>query len=174
MKSNKLYRGDKIQNMTMPERYRSSGIISKLINGGNPAYIQRQGLINAISAHTNPRTKAEKYFLDKSEFISFTEDKNIALNYCSYNAELDNCFPNELLPCDEYFETRYIFCLDIYNIRKISFEKSIYLLTYKCNPELRKSDSLNEGIIEAQREFGWYNCEVCKRNELHKMYLINN
>lgn len=174
MRLNKLFRGDTVLNKTMPERYRSCGIMSKLINGGNPAYIQRNGLIKSIQAHINPFTEGEKVFLSKSEFISFTEDENIAKIYCSYDKKRNDYFLNELTECEEYYETRYIFSLDISDCVPLNIEEGIYLLEYQCNPERRKSDGLNENVIEFQLKVDWYECEVCRRKERHKMFIIDS
>ena len=157
----------------MPERYRSCGIISKLINGGDPAYVNRNGLIKSIQAHINPLTKEEKKFLSKSEFISFTEEKKIAKKHCLYDKIQKKYLSDDLIECEEYYETRYIFSLDISERIPLSREEGIFLLEYTCNTQKRKSDGLNEGVIEFQVESKWSQCKVCERNEKHRMYIIN-
>ena len=174
MKQKTLYRGDRISNTTMPQRYRSCGIISKLLNGGNPAYIQRNGLIKSIQAHINPLTKAEKIFLSKSEFISFTENEDVAKKYCSYDEVQNKYLYDKLIQCEEYFETRYIFSLNISDCVPLDIKEGIYLLEYNCSQEKRKSDGLNESAIEFMVNIKWNKCEVCERNEKHKMYLIDS
>ena len=168
-----LYRGDTILNQTMPERYRSCGIISKMINGGNPAYVQRNGLVKSIQAHINPLTEAERIFLSKSKFISFSEEKFIAKKHCLYDKVQNKYLSDELIECEDYHETRYVFSLDISEWLPLSPEEGIFLLEYNCNPARRKSDGLNEDVIEFQVESEWYQCEVCKRNEKHKMYIVD-
>jgi len=168
-----LFRGDTILNQTIPERYRSCGIVSKLINGGNPAFVQRSGLVKSIQEHINPLTEAERIFLSKSEFISFSEEKIVAKQHCLYDKVQNKYLSNELIECEDYYETRYVFSLDISECIPLSPEEGIFLLEYNCNQVSRKSDGLNENVIEFQVESGWYQCEVCKRNEKHKMYIVD-
>jgi|GEM_PF-1955503 hypothetical protein len=174
MKKPPLYRGDVIENSTMPQRYRSCGIISKSINGGNPAYINKNGLLESIQAHINPLTESEKTFLSKSVFISFTTEESIAQNYCSYDKSQNKFFSDDLRKCEEYYETRYIFSLNISDCIPLNATEGIYYLEYNCNPEMRKSDGLNEGIIEFQYASGWGKCEICEGGRKHKMYLIDS
>ena len=168
-----LYRGDQHTNSnTMPGKYRSLGLVRKIINGGSSAYIQREGLLNTITAHIDPRTIWEKDFHQKSEFISFSSDIDKAKYYCSKYE--DKYFPENLIQCEEYYETRYIFTLDISNKIPIGNNTGIYLLRYKCNPELRKSDGLNEGVIEFHHQIKWTECPICPNNKYHEMVIIDS
>lgn len=83
------------------------------------------------------------------------------------------CHPDKLIACEDYYETRYIFTLDVSNMVSIDEDAGIFYLLYECNPKLRKSDGYGEKIIEFQMEVGWYKCPVCERKEKHVMYIFD-
>lgn len=62
-----LYRGDKEGNLTMPEKY-WSGLYTKLLRSGNPAYISKNGIIRATKSHISPTNVEEETFYNKSHF----------------------------------------------------------------------------------------------------------
>ena len=66
-----------------------------------------------------------------------------------------------------------MFSLNISECTSLSNEEGIYLLEYACCQDKRKSDGLNECVIEFMVNIKWNKCEVCERNEKHKMYLID-
>lgn len=168
MMPDKLYRGDRRNNGALAEMHKSDGIISKLINGGDPAYVQRVGLLNALRIHIKADTEAEKVFHDKSSFISFTTDKNVALYYASAGK------PEELMPSGSSQAYRYIFEFNINNEHLTRLGDGIFVLVFNHDPSLEVSDSpITTAALQFSRQTGYRKCEVCERGDLHRVLLIN-
>lgn len=81
-----LYRGDQINDKTMPGKYRSLGIVRRFINGGESAYIKREGLLKSIISQINPETDLEKNFMKNRSLFLFQvikiEQSILALIIC--------------------------------------------------------------------------------------------
>ena len=95
-----LYRGDTGGLGTFCEIYRTEGLLTKEINGGDPAYVDRNGLLESVRAHVKPANISEQTFKERSKFFSFTSHRDRALFYASQGN------PNRLTPSENYLETR--------------------------------------------------------------------
>lgn len=153
-----LFRGDFFGNSTQPERYRTSGLLTKQINAGNPAYIQKNGLLKSIEEHISPIDKG--VFYNKSCYLSFTSERNISEYYCSYG-KID-----ELKRCEDHCETHYIFIMHINKCQldKCDDKNGIYSYSYDCNMNLKSPDSPNPFDLSALRK----ECEFCLTSETKK------
>ncbi len=128
-----LYRGDKRRGESpWPEKYRTNGLMTRQMDGGDPAYISKHGLFEAVRSHVMPNLESEKHFLEKSSFLSFSADRRRAEYYA---ADGD---PASLIPSAEYAETRYIFTLTASNAHMTS--DGVYSLRYKCDYNLHRPD----------------------------------
>lgn len=164
----KLFRGDKINNGTLAEKYRSAGLLTKSINGGNPAYIQRAGLLSAIRGHVKPSNIDEEIFQKKSLFFSFSSNRDVALYYASDRK------PNDLLHCEPYREHRYLFTFTSLSCNVRNCDKGIFLLTYEHDLTLEDGDSTFDKSVMTQRmESGFARCEICENGNLHQLVLID-
>ena len=160
-----LYRGDKRENGSLAEMYRSVGIYSKQINGGNPAYVDRHGLMESIRAHVKPLITVEKVFQQKSKFISFTSNYERA-KYFASDGKTDL-----LIPCKEYYERRYIFTLEISPNKLEDFKNGIYRYEYLCNRQLTRSNSIDPFDINVMKMVP---CDFCQNNKnFHSILLID-
>lgn len=123
MELDTLYRGDRRGNVTKPEWHRREGLFTKLINGGNPAYITEAGLFETIRIHIAPQTPQESAIQSTSSFLSFSSSRERASYFASYGN------PNGLIPCAEDSATRYLFTLNISSSRPGN-ESGVYVLSY--------------------------------------------
>jgi hypothetical protein len=161
----KLYRGDKRQNGTLVEKYRSAGLISKMIDGGDPMFIQRNGLIEGIKAHVDPLNENHIKFHNTTHFLSFSASYERAKYFAASGK------PEQLLRCNDYEEQRCIFSLDISSRKIISDEAGLYYLEYNCNRKLLQSDEPAEillGILLRNQP-----CNFCNKNRKHTILLID-
>jgi len=160
-----LFRGDRFGNPTKPELYRTNGLLTKQINSGDPAYIQKNGLLKSIEDHISPINKNN--FYNSSYFLSFTDERQIADFYCSYG-QIDN-----LQKCDNHFETNYIFTfrLDRCQLIKRDDLNGIYSFTYSCDTNLIEPDSPHPFDLSAHEKV----CEYCRESDSkkHSFVLIN-
>jgi len=170
----KLYRGDSILINPLLGKYRSAGLLTGLANGGNPAYVDKYGIFESVRAHIKANNANEEYFQSHSHFFSFSENKDIARYYASFKC------PNELIPSEDFYETRYIFTFDITGAIPIERQNNIYSLEYSCDPSLIRSDSpLHvDMVIDPLQAMnilkGHKNCEGCDDVRLnHHLLLIN-
>ena len=161
-----LFRGDRSGNQTKPELYRTEGLFTKLINGGNPAYISEAGLIEAIRVHIDPRTLDKTTLQSQSSFLSFSSDRQRALHFASDGN------PQELISCKEYTERRYLFSLNIALCKLIKqYGNEVYLVGYDCNYEIIRPNALTIPDIIASRSV---RCEFCKDGkEDHRLLLFD-
>lgn len=120
----KLYRGDKKGNVTLPEQYGTAGLLTKLINNGDPAYITKEGIEEASRVHIAP-TKAETILSSRSHFLSFTSCRDRALYYAA-DKEPDNLIPGE------GDKQRYLFSLDI-SACVATVRRGVFSLVYDCS-----------------------------------------
>ena len=168
----KLYRGDSFfNNDTEPGRYRTEGIRTKTFGKGDPAYIERNGLINAIRKHVKPDKSipSDLKYYSTTDFISFTEDRDRALYWLSARGK------NLLTPCKvEFTETGYLFKMEIDLDLAEYLGDGIYLFRYSCNPKLKTADApdLMTALAAAAAAKG---CELCHNTPAsHQLILVNS
>lgn len=169
-----LYRGDSISKNPSLGIYRSAGLLTGLSNGGNPAYVDKNGVLESVRAHVKANNVTEEFFQTHSHFFSLTENKNTARYYASFKC------PNELIASDDYSETRYIFTLHTAGIVPIERQKGLYSLKYSCDPSLIRSDNrlspdlLFDPLTAMINLKGNKNCEGCNNGRLsHHLLLID-
>src|SRR5262245_41823772 len=63
--------------------YRTDGMMTRLMDGGNPDTVERVGLWEVSRAHVEPQGVSEEWFLSRTPFLSFTEDRARAEFYAS-------------------------------------------------------------------------------------------
>lgn len=165
---NFVFRGDKRGNGTLAEMHKSDGIISRLVNGGDPAYVERNGLLESVRAHVRADTAAERIFQNKSSLISFSSQISVAVHYGSDGN------PKGLRECESYEAFRYIFQLRLDKLRLSSFGEGIYLLTYDHAPDLEVSDSpFTTAILQEGFRSGRRRCEICDNEGVHRLLVIS-
>jgi len=167
----KLFRGDSRSNiLTQPELYRFDGLRSKAFGKGDPAYIDKHGLLDSVRKHIKPENSSDQDFYNKTEFISFSTDIERAKFWLSNKGKLT------LSKCDEdYEETRYLFVFDIPEDKLTKKENGIYSFHFMCNPSL-KSANTNDPIFNAAKHliYGTNGCPICNlKDELHEIILID-
>ncbi len=158
-----LYRGDRRGNITKPEWHRKEGLFTKLINGGNPAYISEAGLFEAIRIHIDPQTPQETAIQSTSSFLSFSSSKKKA-QYFAASGHSGN-----LISCDEDSATRYLFTLNISSLQPGS-DSGVFVLEFQTgrsehklllldavtfletHPRTAKSEN---ALKNAQRDLEW-------------------
>lgn len=166
-----LFRGDNIFNeLTQPYLFRCNGLRSKAFKGNqDPRNIERIGLLKAIINHINPIDKEGEIFYNATDFLSFSESRNKALEWCSSKNTI------KLEDAKDYEETRYLFIMNINEIQLYDIGWGLYSYSYSCNPTLKQSDSNNPIHMAAlNSQFQNQICTICKNKEnLHHIILIN-
>jgi hypothetical protein len=159
-----LYRGDKRGNSTLPEKYRTEGLLTKFINGGNSAYIAKVGLAESIRVHVAPTDSVERILQSKSSFLSFSSDRDQALYYASEGNS------SNVIQCHDYAEKRYLFTIDTSECIPTD-DPGIYSLEYTCNQELIQPNALTpDDLIVAKS----VHCEFCKEGkQTHRLLLLD-
>jgi hypothetical protein len=166
-----LFRGDKIYNeYTQPYLYRCDGLRSKAFNGKqDPRNIERIGLLRTIINHIKPANKEGEIYYDATDFLSFSESRNIALEWCSDKNTII------LEDTKDYEETRYLFILNINETEIYAIGSGMYLYLYNCNPTLKQTNSNNpihKAVLTHQFRNGI--CTVCEnKKKLHHIILVN-
>ncbi len=131
---NILYRGAKIKSgVNSVSTIRSAGIFTNLAKGGDPVYIKKIGIIEAILQHIAPQKIKKELLKGKSHFLSFSSDCKIAKCYAS-----DKSSDNILINCgDENSIQRYIVTLNI-DGQFLIFNRinGVYTLEYDCDLSL--------------------------------------
>jgi len=160
-----LWRGASTVGIRNPTRYfRSCG--TKLVDGGNPAYVTTVGLQEAVCAHVAPDTPEQKWFLEHSAFASFTEDYDRAMRYPRGHDG------RSLVKSGRLDHEAVVFKIDV-SRRKPSNGVGLYLLEYECDESLREPDFQDD--IDLWRAFGPSGgCEHCMNGkQLHSLLLID-
>jgi hypothetical protein len=163
---NYLYRGDNIDNkLTMPGKYRSEGLFTKLINQGDPAYIDKMGLLESVRSHIKPESDKEKVFSSTSSFLSFSSNRERALYFAACGK------PDELVECQEYYEKRYLFTINTSDCQFQILQPGVFNLEYSCNRKLISQNApADVGICDLRNS----PCEYCGNNLTnHHLLLID-
>lgn len=166
-----LFRGDKIyNNYTQPYLYRCNGLRSKAFNGNqDPCNIERIGLFKTIINHIKPTNEKGKIYYDATDFLSFSESRTKALEWCSDKNTVI------LESANDYEETRYLFILNINQSDIYAIGNGLYLYSYNCNPTLKLTDSNNPIhktalISQLQNQI----CPTCQnKHKFHHIILVN-
>ena len=168
-----LFRGDKIyNNITEPGKFRNNGIRTKAFGGeSDPSNIERKGLLDTIRMHIKPESESDRKYYNVTDYLSFSESYDRAKYWCSDQNTL------ELISANDFYETRYIFRLVIENSQLEEIGNGIYLFHYKCNVNLKTSDSGNS-ISEAILQLSYdkiEGCPICKElYNFHYLILIDS
>jgi hypothetical protein len=172
---NSIYRGDQINISTKAEVYRSNGLFAKQINNGISKHIERNELLEFIRCHVKPESISEYDFRNKSCFISFSSSKSIAAFYAAYDFDTKESHPEDLIMCNEYFEKRYIFHMDISNKLPITTKRGLFKFEYKCFQNTKIPDAPSDKILfDFFSEKDNARCDICQiNNGKHLIYLID-
>ena len=143
----KLFRGDKISNLgTKPGWYRSEGLRSKAFGGGgDPTYIRREKLIESIRKHVkpNPSDESDKRYYSMSDYLSFSTSRDRSIFWGTDKNKLN------LISCNEYDETRYLFTLDIDDNKLSQVESGIFTYLFNCNLSLKTANNIDPSKVNA-------------------------
>lgn len=145
----RLFRGDRNE---IAKYYRTEGILTRLLNGGDPSTVSRRGMFEALRAHISPEDINEKTFLQKTPFLSFTESRPKAESYAKGGAV------GNLIPCEKQFgEDVVIFELNPGGMYNAGHE-GVFVLSYSCDfsrvlPRIPGED----GVAQAAS----VSCEFC-------------
>lgn len=169
----KLYRGDNICNkLTEPRLYRFDGLRTKAFGKGDPAYIEKKGLLETIRQHINPDPNSieDKSLYDTTPFISFSS-KTIRAFYWLTDKnkfKVDECLV-------DFSETRYLFEINIPDNELINVGNGIYSFKFLCNPKLKTANSPDPIFSSAlPLMYGVIDCPICeKKYKVHEIILID-
>lgn len=126
----KLYRGDSlIKNRKTLQFYKSAGLLTKLGNAGDPAYVERNGLLESVRAHIKADSESEEVFQKRTLFFSFSANEERAKYYAA-DKQIE-----KLKQCEQS-ETRYVFTLDISKCKPVGSLQGVYCLEYECDNSL--------------------------------------
>ncbi|MFA8451819.1 MAG: hypothetical protein ACEPOW_14080 [Bacteroidales bacterium] len=160
----KFYRGDRRGNETQPEMHYSSGLITKLIQGGNPKYINQNGLLKTICMHIHQEDEIEKSFYRKSHYLSISESIDVAKFYLAGGKD------DELVLTPKYLESKYLFIFDFNDENVTQISDYIYRIEYRCNRNLiegHSPDTLAFSLLQNEP------CQFCNKENYHSLLLIN-
>lgn len=164
-----LFRGDNYLNdKTNPGIYRGNGLTSKAFWGNDdPAYINKNGLLETIRQHITPHSKQDYAAYDVTGFLSFSEDKQKALEWASGKKS------GLIEVSDDYHETRYVFTVSFNEDEMTEIHNSIFEFKYACNRHLKKANSPDpHGISSYALQHNV--CELCHNKEKeHSLILID-
>ncbi len=164
-----LFRGDNYLNTaTIPGIYKGNGLTSKAFFGaGDPAYIDKIGLLETMRMHIKPSGKVETSVYDATAYLSFTEDKNKALEWASGK------LPGLIKVPDDYMETRYVFTFDMPDIDILPVAENIYEYRFACNRLLKRSNVPDPlGITSYALQYNV--CPLCNNtNKVHSIFLVD-
>jgi len=150
-----LYRGD---DKWEAKYYRTEGMMTRLMQGGNPATVDAAGLWEVARAHVRPANRFEQRFLETTPFLSFTENRYRAERY----AKRGEVVP--LVLCvDQFGEDTIVFELETEGMRNAGHE-GVFTLDYPC--DYTRVEPLmpgDDGIAEAEA----VRCEYCGVDNKH-------
>ena len=162
----KLYRADKRGNKTLPERFATDGLLTKQIGSGDhPIPHEKYGWLNTIKAHIKYSNKAEKFIYDRTQYLSFTTDLEIANKYLSTHENL--MYQSSTKDTAE----AYLFSATIKTAQIKQIEIGMYLYEFKCNYDKVKTDSNFYTPILSD----FIKCNICTNiaNYHHSLILID-
>lgn len=158
----KLYRADVKGNKTCPDKFKTDGLLTKQLNGGNPELIWEQPLLKLISSHVNPNSEEEKTIYNTTSFLSFSENEDI-VRY-TYLTGLNNDVYNET---DYNDANGFIFTIEIEKHNLEFIVEGVYQYNYYCNYEKFK----DQVFFPLRNNIG---CSFCKGNpSLHTLIIVD-
>src|SRR5262245_8727169 len=123
-----LYRGDR---SGLAKAWRTDGIMSRQMLGGNPATIDRVGLWEASRAHVKSEADPERQFYESTPLLSFSESLERAAQFA-----MGRNGRGHLEPCEApYGEDTTIFELDATGLKNDG-ELGLFVLDYTCDYSL--------------------------------------
>jgi hypothetical protein len=144
--------------------YRVAGIMSRLPLGGDPDYVRRSGLWEAVGAHVKPQGETEEQFLRSSQFISFTESEPKARHYASQRGA------HGLEACSVYDEDAVVFEMDISGCEPLD-GPGVFRLYYPC--DYSRAIPLHDNADERE-SLKHIRCEFCRgTSRTHSLTLID-
>jgi hypothetical protein len=163
-----LYRGDNIFNArTTPELFRFDGLMSGSFGKGDPAYVQKNGLLKSIRQHIRQFDSTDREYYQRSDFFSFSMDRQRAEYWLTNrnSIQIEKCI-------NEYDETRYLFIMDIKDSELLFIEKGIYSYNFRCNTKLKRpnGNSLQEQVLVGYDT----GCPICDLGQNHQVIFINS
>ncbi|HVM62009.1 MAG TPA: hypothetical protein VMV72_14200 [Verrucomicrobiae bacterium] len=162
----KLWRGDTTNttNKGYVHEFRTEGIVTKQLLNGDPDYIQRRRLWEAVQDHVAPCSEAQDYFSATSSFLSFTSSEEAALRFAAGPQR------NKLVPCADYEETAVVFELNLRQMKETA-RPHVYIFHYTCNYRLVKPNSPHPS---SARVASLVSCEFCNSApKEHTLLLID-
>jgi hypothetical protein len=158
-----LWRGDTTAKLHVHD-FRTEGIVTKQLLGGDPDYVRREGLWQAVQDHIKPVCRTEQQFCRTSSFLSFTADYETAKRFAKGPER------RELIPCADYDEQAVIFELSLKEIVPLD-QPHVYRFGYACNYALARPNSRRP---EAFGESQLVRCEFCELgSRVHSLILID-
>jgi hypothetical protein len=148
-----LFRGDRHPEARM---YRTEGMLTRVMNGGNPATVSRVGLWEAARAHVQPSTASEEHFLAVTPFLSFSEIAERAGLYALGKEEKGILVPF----AEPHGEDTIVFDLRTEGMVQDGHE-GVFVLDYECDYGLAQPLG---GEPDLLREAAAVSCEYCALN----------
>ncbi|SFD85681.1 hypothetical protein [Thermophagus xiamenensis] len=156
-KTLKLFRADKKNNTTRPEKFATDGLLSKQINGGDPLFFN-YGWTKQIKNHI----EGVQNIFETTSFLSFSENEKLVRNYyLKGNKEKEV----ESSSFDE--AEAYIFSANFEKKQLQEIYDGIYFFEYKCNYQRFKE--------YLSFKSAYVGCETCNKipNYKHRLLIIN-
>ena len=132
-RSLQLWRGDKTAKLHVHD-FRTEGIVTKQLLGGNPDYVRREGIWKAAQDHIAPFCPTERQFCETSSFLSFTANYEVARRFAKGPEQ------RELISCTDYEEQAVIFELNLVEVIPLA-QPHVYSFRYACNYALARPNS---------------------------------
>lgn len=165
MKFLRLYRADKKGNITKPEVFYSSGLISKQINSGDPKALEKYGWTSLIKSHIQP-SQNEIYLYDTSCFLSFSNEEQLAYKYLKGRSNRMYNPINQILEAEGYLFEIIIEKSDLQEIGN-----GVYYYEYKCNMQ-RDLHFTTQFPVPPSNSFT--SCKLCNEtNSYHGIIIID-
>ena len=150
-----IYRGDAKGEAKM---YRTEGIMTRLMNGGNPATVDAVGLWEVSRAHVRPENGGEQRFLATTPFLSFSENRDRAEYYAK-----DGRAGRLVVRTEQFGEDTIVFELEVEGMKQDG-QEGVFVLDYPCDYTLVEPLSPGQdGIDQATA----VSCEFCAPDNKH-------
>ena len=160
-----LYRGDCVHNDTKPGIFWFDGLQARSFGKGDPAYIKREGLLKSIRQHIHHPTISDQEYYQSTDFISFSTKRDRAEYWMRGKGTLIT------MPClRPWYESRYLFTMDIPENRRQEVEDGVYSFNFQCNPALREANSpspMDAVLLPFQK------CDRCRQGGHHEILLVD-
>jgi transcription elongation factor Elf1 len=162
-----LYRGDKKGNKTLPEKYRTDGLLTKQINSNeSPVAFRKYGWLRTLKSHIDPIGIQESFIYNTSQFLSLSSERYVAEKYLATTRNLKF----NPAAADNPKVSGYIFIATFEKEKIKKIGNGMYLYKYKCNYEKSRISATFQTLSSL-----YVSCAICGRSATveHNLILID-